>query len=251
MANCAVCGMGLPESSRFCNGCGAAQEAPTETAEAVGEPTDDMHHASAVSDPLSAEVPATRVNRHRTLGIALAVVVVLLAGGGGVAWKMTADRAAAQAAAEAKAAAASAAKRVAMDKARSDASSVLTAVGECESAVKVGVALDNLSAMATTAEQEVEAFKRTDSATLMPDFTAAIAAAALAYTDSCRAWFEDDKIARKKYDAAVHQWIYHNKGIDPQFESFRNDTKYQALWSEASTQMLLAQSAFDQEVKAP
>jgi len=125
----------------------------------------------------------------------------------------------------------------------------MTSLEKCESAVSVGVTLDDLTALATTAQQDVQAFSRTDAANRMPEFTTAIAAAATSYQDSCRAWFDSNKAATKKYDAAVHKWIYHN-GKEPEIEDFRDDSEYQADWVAAGLSMEDARTAFKKNTAA-
>jgi hypothetical protein len=176
--------------------------------------------------------------------IAIAAAILLIIGGGAaVAWKVSSDNAAAVRAEAAKAAATARADAAA-------ASTVMTSVEKCESAVSVGVTLDDLTALATTAQQDVQAFNRTDTAKRMPEFAVAIAAAATSYQDSCRAWFDSNKAATKKYDAAVHKWIYHN-GKEPELEDFQDDTEYQADWLVAGVSMDDARTAFDKMTAAP
>jgi hypothetical protein len=188
--------------------------------------------------PAAPEQVAGGTGRWKWIAVAL-VAVLIIGGGAGVAWKVSADKAAAIEAEAAKAAATRQADAA-------EASKVMTSVEKCESAVSVGVTLDDLTALATTAQQDVEAFNRTDTAARMPEFSTTIAAAATSYQDSCRAWFDSNKAATKKYEAAVHKWIYGN-GKEPKLESFQDDTAYQADWLIAGASMDSARTAFKKE----
>lgn len=239
---CVSCGSVLPEGSTFCNVCGAPQAVEAEGASAQ----DAVVPTTAPSLTSAPAVSPVGVRNGRARLIAAALVVLLLIGGGAaVTWKVSSDNAAAAAAARARAAKMAATARA--DAA--EASSVMTSLEKCESAVSVGVTLDDLTALATTAQQDVQAFSRTDAANRMPEFTTAIAAAATSYQDSCRAWFDSNKAATKKYDAAVHKWIYHN-GKEPEIEDFRDDSEYQADWVAAGLSMEDARTAFKKNTAA-
>jgi hypothetical protein len=231
---CVSCGSVLPEGSTFCNTCGAPQTPPRAAASSAPDVTDTR----LAQEPAGAEASAEgKAPKKRRVVLAVVLGLALVAAGGAIAWKVSSDRAAAALAAS---------EREAVKQAAAEASKVMTAVEKCEGAVKVGVTLDDLSTLATSAEQAVEAFKRTDASKRMPTFTSAVAAAATYYTDSCAAWFEANKTATKKYDAAVHKWIYHN-AKEPQLEDFQDDSEYQAAWSMAGISMDEARAAFDVE----
>jgi hypothetical protein len=241
--DCVSCGSVLPEGSTFCNVCGAAQATIT-----PGERPQDSVEPPAASSPTTArEAPSAAPRNGSSKWIALTLVALLLiAGGVGVAWKVSSDNAAA---AEASARATKAAATAKADAA--EASKVMTSVEKCESAVTVGVTLDDLTALATTAQQDVQAFSRTDAAQRMPEFEAAIAAAAQSYQDSCRHWFDANKAATKKYDAAVHTWIYGNGKEPKSIDQFRDDSAYQADWTAATLSMEGARAAFKKDTAAP
>lgn len=174
----------------------------------------------------------------------MAVAVVLLAAvGAGIGLKQSADRKAAQAAAQA----AADKKRAELGAAKDSAAKVLATVEKCESAVTVGVSLDDLSKLAATAREEVTTFERSSAAALMPDFTKAIGQATQAYLDSSRAWFEDNEKATKAWDAAYARWAKTYKGPSPDIKSFRDDSACQKLWSDAGGYIEAARSAFARE----
>jgi hypothetical protein len=169
--------------------------------------------------------------------VAAAIVIVLIVLiGAGVALKLTADRQAEEAAAET--------QRLEMAAAKADAARVLASVEKCQSAVSVGVTLNDLSSLAATARQDVTTFERSSAAALMPGFTKAVAQATQAYLDSSRSWFEDNQRAKKEWDVAYDRWTKTYRGTSPDLEDFQDDSKYQKLWSDADGYIQAARSAF-------
>lgn len=169
--------------------------------------------------------------------IALALICVLVVGGSDLYYYnkvQTEQRAAA-------AAAAAAAAR-AMARARTQASDVLTKVEECESAVTVGVSLEDLSEKASTAREAALAFSRSEDAKLLPDFTLDVLKAAQDYTDSCAAWFESNEAAQKKWEKAFDKWNALSSKPSPKLADFKDDSKYQALWVQAQEDLAKARA---------
>lgn len=162
--------------------------------------------------------------------------------GFGVNAKIQSDRAevaAAKEAAEEQAAALKAAKTAALN--------ALTALEKCESAVQVGVTLNDLSDISTDAREEVLAFTRSNSAKLLPRFTKAITEASDAYMHSCNAWLADNEAVMAKYDDAVDKWFTIGSGETPHPKDFKDDSEYQQLWSDAGTALDVARSALTEE----
>ncbi|MDO8987669.1 MAG: zinc ribbon domain-containing protein [Coriobacteriia bacterium] len=238
MATCSECGAEIADGSQFCNRCGAVQVEVPVVAPVV-EPAAQESDVSAEA-PLARSSGSSGGGGRRALIIALVVFVVLLATGVGVNAKVRSDRAEAARVAEEKHAAE-------LESAKSAALVALTAVEKCESAVEVGVTLDDLSDMSTNAREEVLAFTRSDDSKLLPDFTKAIKVASDAYVDSASEWFADNETAMSKYNDAVDSWIESGSGDSPELEDFKDDSAYQQSWSSAGTAVAAARATLAAE----
>lgn len=226
---CGACGADLAEGSRFCSACGAArQDDPPAAAESSGS-----------------SVPAT-TNETRGIGrkatlIVVVVLVLALGSALGVTAKIRADR-------EKAAAARAAVERAAeLKRARGEALEVLAAVEKCESAVEVGVTLDDLSEMSTDAKQAVQAFKRSEASVLLPRFSKEVEKAADEYVESCRQWLSDNESAFDEYDEAVDRWADSGAGDSPDLDDFQDDSEYQQSWVNAGVALDMARASLEDE----
>lgn len=231
MTRCVECGNELDSGAKFCSACGAAQ------------PVSDVDTRSEAAASGEHVTPANVRDRRRTTMVITAILVLVLLGGLGFSMKVQADRkAAAVSAAKEKAAALSAAK--------AEASEALASVEKCESAVQVGVTLNDLSSMATEARSDVAAFNRSDSSKLLPRFSRSLTAASDAYVASCGQWFTDNESAMKRYEAATDAWIKSGVGDSPDLDDFKDDSAYQQSWSDAGTALEDARTALTQATSA-
>lgn len=111
-----------------------------------------------------------------------------------------------------------------LKEAKADAAAVLADVEVCEAAVMAGPGLDDLAAKSALAHASVEAFARTNSAKLLPKFTAAIALADKAYADCCVVWRADDKAAEDLWGRMGTRTG--KRGVD----ELRHQERYSILW---------------------
>jgi type II secretory pathway pseudopilin PulG len=232
MVQCASCGAEIPTDSQFCNACGTKQESAGSPATGgVGSTTTE---AKLVISRTPTPKPAGPSRWPLVVGVIAAVLVILVAGFAAVSSYQKAEAA--------KQAQAAAAARK-LEEAKAAASKVLGKVEECQSAVTVGVLLDDLSKKAASAREAALEFSRSDNAAMLPEFSQAVNLAAQDYIDSCRAWFEDNKKAQAKWQKAYDKWDPLSGTPAPKLEDYQNDSKYQAMWSKADQDLATANSA--------
>lgn len=218
-----------------------------------GEPVPVVAEArfEVEESPASQPSPHTRRPPIRIL-IAIAVVVALGVGGV-VAYqaKASSDRAAAAAAKAVRVrrrAADQAKRRAEIAKAKQAASVALQAVEECESKVTAGLSLDEMQRISTEARVEVRSFARSDAAEILPTFTKCLSDAADDYVLSAGVWLEQNNTQKAKYDAAWAKWTAAGySGRAPQIDDFKDDSKLQDQWSQASGHLSDARAALQRE----
>lgn len=241
MAQCAFCGAELPDGSRYCNSCGRQQRDPN-----VLSPSVDT--TSTLSEPphLSAQDGQdTPVARNWKSILTVLVIALLLAGIAGGAYvenqkakRRAAERAAAMDSARAKGAAA-------IETARKNGSLALADVEKCQSAVHVGVTLQELQGLSSKADASALQFARTGDGALLPNFSFALEKAASLYEDSCAEWLADNNAATAKWQAAYDAWDPLSGEPAPKITAYKDDSKTQKSWDKASAALADARAKLE------
>ena len=235
---CVQCGADLPEASAFCNACGAAQPAP-QASEGIRADTEPIT-PPALAD--SDNPPAPTKGRHGVLTAVVAALCVALLAAAGIGWKLYSDDRAQKAEAKRVAIARRvAAEEEATRKARlAEATKLMVVLEKTQTAVSVGLTLDELSDLVKDDQAAVMSFIRSEYSGDMPKFAGTASRVADLYLQSARHWDDAKKAATEKWDAAWNKYIYGGGKKPGDISSFLNDKHYQKDWSDASDAMLEA-----------